>query len=144
MIYVVHHVVATIAFNASRYSVNEYDLSVHPVLVISKLLSTDSIIQVFSSDISTNGECVSSLLAIVIYILVMPITTDKDYITGPYNVKVPAGMKDIDFNITINNDKILEINEAFTLTIDPSSLPNDVSIDDQDTATVTIVDDDGK
>ena len=74
----------------------------------------------------------------------MSITTDEDYITGPYNVKVPARMKDIDFNITLNNDKILEINEAFTLTIDPSSLPNNVSIDDQDTTTVTIVDDDGK
>ena len=81
---------------------------------------------------------------LTVYILVMLITIDEDYIAGPYNVKIPAGMKYIDFNITINGDKILEVNESFTLTIDPSSLPNNVSIGDQDTTTVTIVDDDGK
>ena len=59
----IHHTDATIVFNESRYSIDEYDISVHPVLVISNPLSTDWIIQVFSSDVSTNGECMSSLLA---------------------------------------------------------------------------------
>ena len=74
----------------------------------------------------------------------MSITEDEDYIGGPYNVTVPAGMKHFDFNITINNDSVLEVNEVFTLTIDPLSLPSNVSVGDQNTTTITIVDNDGK
>ena len=74
----------------------------------------------------------------------MSITEDEDYIGGPYNVTVPAGMKQFDFNITINNDSVLEVNEVFILTIDPLSLPSNVTVGDQNTTTVIIVDNDGK
>ena len=67
-----------------------------------------------------------------------------DYISGPYIVTFSAGMTRVPFNIPINNDEIYEINENFTLTIDPSTLPTDVSVGSPGEATVTIVDDDRK
>ena len=53
-------------------------------------------------------------------------------------------MTSVAFDIPINNDMILEGLEDFMLTIDPSSLPTDVSVGDPGQATVTIVDDDCK
>ena len=69
-----------------------------------------------------------------------------DYGSGPYSVTFPAGMTSVPFDIPINNDDIVEGNEIFMLTIDPASLPTDVSVTvgSPDQATVTIVDDDGK
>ena len=67
-----------------------------------------------------------------------------DYISGPYTVTFPAGMTRVPFNITINDDDILEGNENFMLTINPSSVPTGVTVGTPDQATVTIVDGDGK
>ena len=53
-------------------------------------------------------------------------------------------MTSVPFDIPINNDGIYESNENFTLTINPSSLPTDVTVGDPGEATVTIVDDDRK
>ena len=50
----------------------------------------------------------------------------------------------VPFNISITDDMILEGNETFMLTIDPSSLPSDISVGDPGEATVTIVDNDCK
>ena len=54
---------------------------------------------------------------------------------------IPAKMTSASFNISITNDAILEQNETFALTIDPSS---NFTIVDPDEATVIIVDDDSK
>ena len=63
-----------------------------------------------------------------------------DYDSGPYNVTIPAGMREASFDISINNDIIvLEGNENFSLVIISSSLP----VIFADEAVVTIVDDDG-
>ena len=51
-------------------------------------------------------------------------------------------MTNVSFNVSINDDNILEGNENFTLNIESSSLPPDVNIGDPDEATVTIVDSD--
>ena len=68
-----------------------------------------------------------------------------DYISGPYTVTFPAGMTRVPFNIPINNDDILEGNENFMLTIDPTSLPpTGVTVGTPDQAIVTIVDNDRK
>ena len=53
-------------------------------------------------------------------------------------------MTSVPFNIPITDDDILEGNENFTLTINPSSLPNSVFVGNPGQATVTIVDDDGE
>ena len=50
----------------------------------------------------------------------------------------------IAFGIPIIDDTIIENNENFTLTIDPSSLPTGVTVASFDQATVIIVDNDGK
>jgi len=69
---------------------------------------------------------------------------NSDYNAGPYNFTIASGLTNITFNISIINDTILEENEIFHLTIDPSSLPEDVSVGYPVLATVTIVDDDCK
>ena len=48
------------------------------------------------------------------------------------------------FNITINNDDILEDDEQFILIINNSSLPDNVITDSNSRATVTIRNDDSK
>ena len=50
----------------------------------------------------------------------------------------------MEFNVTINDDDITENNETFNLVIDDSTLPDDVTLGDYDTAIVTIINDDGK
>ena len=56
----------------------------------------------------------------------------------------PVGQTHALLNITIWNDKILERKENFSLTINSSSLPNNINLGDPFQTTVTIVDDDGK
>ena len=53
-------------------------------------------------------------------------------------------MTSASFDIPINDDDILEGDEDFMLTINPSSVPTGVTVGNPDQATVTIVDDDGK
>ena len=48
------------------------------------------------------------------------------------------------FNVSILDDKILEEDENFILSIDPSSLPCCVTIGNYDQATVTILEDECK
>ena len=67
-----------------------------------------------------------------------------DYTSGPYTVTIPAGQTTATFNVPINDDNILEIDENFMLTIDASSLPGSIRLSTPSEATVTIVDDDRK
>ena len=52
-------------------------------------------------------------------------------------------MTSVSFNVPINDDNIFEANEEFRFTIDPNSLPTDVTRGSLKVATVTIVDNDG-
>ena len=67
-----------------------------------------------------------------------------DYTSGPYTVIFPAGQTTATFDVPINGDDILEIDENFMLTIDEISLPTGVTSGTPSTTTVTIVDDDRK
>lgn len=66
------------------------------------------------------------------------VTDGVDYHSGPYTLTIPAGQTRFVFDITINNDSILEANENFILTINASSLPSHVIVQ----AIVIIIDDD--
>ena len=50
-----------------------------------------------------------------------------DYNSGPYNVTFPVGVTSVIFNITINNDTVLEYNETFNLIIMENSLPKNIT-----------------
>lgn len=67
-----------------------------------------------------------------------------DYLSGPYNVTFSAGGTIASFEFSSINDDVLESNENIILTIDPSSLPNDVTVGISDNSTITILDDEGK
>ena len=67
-----------------------------------------------------------------------------DYAPGPYFVTFISGIISVPFSVVIIDDNIQENNEHFNLTIDPSSLPNSVSVDVTDQLTVTIVDNDSE
>ena len=67
-----------------------------------------------------------------------------DYVSGPYSVTIRAGQTYSTFDIEITNDPMSEYNENFTININESSLPSDVSVGNTDQAIVTIVDDDSK
>ena len=53
-------------------------------------------------------------------------------------------MTEISLDVTIRGDNILESNETFQLSINSSSLPNRVTVDNPSVVTVTIVDNDCK
>ena len=55
-----------------------------------------------------------------------------------------AGVTRVPFNISIFDDNTVENNESFTLTIDQSLPPINVTANGPGQATVTIVDDDGQ
>ena len=67
-----------------------------------------------------------------------------DYTSGPYTVTFPAGQTTATFNISINDDDVGEGYENFTLTINETSLPTNVTRGIFGEATVAIVNDDGK
>lgn len=69
-------------------------------------------------------------------------TDNTDYNPGPYTVTFIAGMTRASFNITINDDNVVEGNESFTLSIDSFSPIGSATVGSPFQATVTIYDDD--
>ena len=67
-----------------------------------------------------------------------------DYHSGPYTATFSTGTTVATFDVIILNDDSFRGARRFQLSIDPSSLPDNVTIGDIDQATVTIVDDDCK
>ena len=59
-------------------------------------------------------------------------------------VEFAAGMTSASFDIPIIDNNLSESNKNFTVAIVSSSLPNRVSVGDQDQAVVIIADDDGE
>ena len=51
-------------------------------------------------------------------------------------------MTEVSLDVTIMSDRVLESNEMFQLSINSSSLPNRVTVDNPSEVTVTIVDND--
>ena len=68
----------------------------------------------------------------------------NDYTSGPYSVEFPIGITSVSFDVSINNDNILESNETFDLMINSSSAPDQVIIGSPGQSEVTIVDNDSK
>ena len=70
---------------------------------------------------------------------------NTDYEIGTYNITFITGVARVAFNFLINDDNIFEVNEKFYLTINQSSLPENIAVFELNkTATVTIVDNDGE
>ena len=63
---------------------------------------------------------------------------------GPYNVSFKEGDSIAEFSISITDDKILEGDEMFTLTIVTDSLPDSVYHVDDQTVHVNLLDDECK
>ena len=70
-------------------------------------------------------------------------TEGEDYNSGPSTVTFTMGVTRVPFDVPIIDDNVLEANEDFTITINPSSLPNGVTRGSPGATTVTIADDDG-
>lgn len=71
-------------------------------------------------------------------------TGNVDYVSGPYTITFLPRVTYVILDVPIINDDIVETNESFILTIDPSSLPSNVVVGDPYEATVTILNDDSK
>ena len=88
----------------------------------------------------------SSLLVLMFVILPRP--APSDYTAGPYSVTFPAGSTTATVTIPIEDDNVYEGKidpEQFTATISTANtgVPS-VSAGDDDTATVSIVDNEGE
>ena len=78
------------------------------------------------------------------YYVCLDVTGGVDYDSGPYTVTFTAGQTSVPFDVPVNNDNTLENTEMFTVTIDPSTLPDHVTVNYPDQSTVTILDSDSK
>ena len=67
-----------------------------------------------------------------------------DYERGPYPVVFPVNSLQMSYTILVTDDDILEIDEAFNISINSTSLPLDVFIGNISQAVVVIVDEDRK
>ena len=67
-----------------------------------------------------------------------------DYDSGPYTVIFPTGQTTATFDVSINDDDILEGEENFILTVDEGSLPAGVTRGTPNETLVSIVDNDCK
>ena len=82
---------------------------------------------------------------ISVIVICVRLTAGDDYTgSGPFYITFPAGDDHVMFIISITNDDVVEDTETFTLSINPSSLPSGVTVDDPSQATVTIIDDDSE
>ena len=71
--------------------------------------------------------------------------TDKDFeAISPVQVLFPGGQTRVSFDVRMVDNVMLEDSEKFIVSIDPLSLPYGVSLGDNPTAEVFIMDDDGK
>jgi len=61
-----------------------------------------------------------------------------------YTIDLSAGNINEIISVSITNDNILEDDEAFSLIINATSLPDKVTVGDHSHATVIIMDNDGK
>ena len=69
---------------------------------------------------------------------------DVDYGSGPYSITFPAGETSIQFDVSINDDNIVEASEEFSLAIQSKSLPATVTRTNPGQTTITILDNDSK
>ena len=66
-----------------------------------------------------------------------------DYQRGPFSLTFTASVNSIPVIVRLIDDNIFEGNENFTLTIDPSSLPNNVMVTQPSVVVVISDDNDG-
>ena len=64
-----------------------------------------------------------------------------DYVSGPYNVTIPAGQTTVSFDVSIIDDNIYEQSEQFEVLIEQISTLGGVHIGSSYVATVVIADD---
>ena len=67
-----------------------------------------------------------------------------DYDSGPYIVQFDVGVTRVSFNISLNDDNIMEGNELFNLSINTQSQYSSVTVGDYGQTTVTILPNDRK
>ena len=67
-----------------------------------------------------------------------------DYNSGSYSIQFNIGVTKASFNISINDDNIMESNESFSLSINTQSLSNEVTVGDHGQTRVTILPNDRK
>ena len=131
---------ATVTFSQLSYTAREDIGFIQLELFLSNPSSTNTTVELISTDGSATGNYKYFKYVLVHYYCI----GDIDYDTGPYVFTIFTGMTSIAVNITIFNDNILEENEMFYLTINSSSLPNDITAGNPFQATVAIENDDCK
>ena len=63
--------------------------------------------------------------------------------SGPYNVMISSGIKDVSLDVLVNDDELVERNESFYLIVNLASVSRNIIVGVVE-AIVTIVDNDGK
>ena len=131
---------AVVFFNESVYSATEGTGNVQPVLVLSSPLLFDITVQVETTATGKLANVITNSNASCVH----SICKGDDISSGPFNVTFFAGDTHAVFNVTIIDDNVVEGVENFSLSIDPTSLPRNVSVGNPSQITLLIFDNDSK
>ena len=132
-----------IRFSHPTYHINEHHRVVQPTLVLKNPSSFNITVQVLDVSVTATGKYID-LNAIAIFIFNHLVGGSVDYDSGPYNVTLYAGRTRVSFDVTINDDNIMEDDEEFILIINTDLLPSYVKNGTHITTNVTITRNDGK
>ena len=81
------------------------------------------------------------LLCIQYYVVLYNATEDVDYNSGPYNATFPVGSTNASFDVIVYDDRTLESNELFIITI--GSITNG-RVEDPKSVFIVIIDTTGE
>ena len=65
-----------------------------------------------------------------------------DYDSGPYNILINRGETEVNFDVSITNDQVYEVDELFGLAITTFRFPPGLSRNEPYAANVSIIEDD--
>ncbi|XP_065894203.1 uncharacterized protein [Dysidea avara] len=113
-------IVPTLCFGEASQAIAEDEGSIIFTLTLSMPLLMDINITVITTDGTATGG--------------------DDYITGPYSLTLESGSASVSGQVRIIDDDLCDAPETFTLTIDSSSLPSDVTVPRDCQQVITIID----
>ena len=138
-----------VVFDPTSYSVNENDGVACLTLKANGTASCNYSVQIDTLDGTATGKSMTSNKEYVHTLhveLSSHNTGGEDYTSGPYELTFIAGSAEAELKVDITDDDIAEGAEEFTakLQIPPNTSPKCIVVGSQDTATISIIDDEGK
>ena len=120
---------ALISFARSTYMINENIGTLQVEVTISEPFNVDITVHIVTGDILATGISYTLNITIpYVFIILYPHLLGGDYGCNQCNRTLVAGMRNVFFPISVNDDNILELDEDFMLSNISTFIPSSSSI----------------